>query len=93
MLPSGRVLFGQMDEVVFGKPVPEVLLTANRRAGLLRARPERPQKCGKRAKENEPSLHVVLRVFVGGTLLPLDSEDHRAARGVTLCRGCRRRAW
>ena len=36
MLPSGRVLFGQMDEVVFGKPAAEAIAAQAERLGATR---------------------------------------------------------
>ena len=36
MLPSGRVVFGQMDEVVFGKPAAEAVAAQVRRLGAVR---------------------------------------------------------
>jgi maleylacetate reductase len=36
MLPSGRVLFGQMDEVVFGKPAAEAIVAQVDRLGKTR---------------------------------------------------------
>ena len=36
MLPSGRVVFGKMDEVVFGKPAAEVVATQAERLGATR---------------------------------------------------------
>jgi maleylacetate reductase len=36
MLPSGRVLFGQMDEVVFGKPAAEAMAAQVDRLGATR---------------------------------------------------------
>ena len=36
MLSSGRVVFGEMDEVVFGKPAPEAVARQAQRLGATR---------------------------------------------------------
>jgi hypothetical protein len=38
MPPSGRVLFGEMDEVVFGKPAAEAIAAQVHRLGMCSAR-------------------------------------------------------